>query len=59
MNPDLREVPTLSSLYCILGNVVSEHYARVGAIHHSRPLLLHDLNVALTLQLAGQTFPVQ
>lgn len=55
--PNLRKVPILSRLYCILGNVVPEQHARVGAVHHPHPLFLHGLHVALTLQLTSQTFP--
>lgn len=58
LEPDLREVPILSSLYGILGNVVSEYHARVGAVHHPHSLLLHSLHITLAFQLTSQTFPV-
>lgn len=58
LEPDLREVPILSSLYGILGNVVSEYHARVGAVHHPHSLLLHSLRITLAFQLTSQTFPV-
>lgn len=58
LEPDLREVPLLSSLYGILGNVVSEYHARVGAVHHPHSLLLHSLHITLAFQLTSQTFPV-
>lgn len=54
---DLREVSILCSLDCILGDVVPEYKARVGAVHHPHPLLQHGLHVALALQLQGQTLP--
>lgn len=54
---DLREVSILCSLDCILGDVVPEYKARVGAVHHPHPLLLHGLHVALALQLQSQTLP--
>lgn len=58
LEPDLREVPILSSLYGILGNVVSEYHTRVGAVHHPHSLLLHSLHITLAFQLTSQTFPV-
>ena len=55
--PDLREVSTLSSLNCILGNVVSEYHTWVAAVHHAHSLLLHGLHITLALQLSSQTLP--
>lgn len=57
-NPDLGEVSILGSFNCILGNVVPEDHARVGAIHHPHPLLLHSLHITLAFQLPSQTLPV-
>lgn len=55
---DLGEVAVLGGLDGILGDVVPEDEARVGAVHHPHPLLLHGPHVALALQLQGQTLPV-
>lgn len=55
---DLGEVSALGGLDGILGDVVPEDEARVGAVHHPHPLLLRRPHVALALQLQGQTLPV-
>lgn len=56
--PDLGEVSVLCGLDGILGDVVPEDEAWVGAVHHPHPLILHGPHVALALQLQGQTLPV-
>lgn len=55
---DLGEVSALGGLDGILGDVVPEDEAGVGAVHHPHPLLLRRQHVALALQLQGQTLPV-
>lgn len=54
----LREISLLGSLNCILGNVVSEHQTWVGAVHNPHSVIQDILDIALPLQLPGQTFPV-
>lgn len=54
---DLGEVSVLGGLDGVLGDVVPEYDARVGAVHHPHPLLPHGRRVALAFQLPSQTLP--
>ena len=56
-NPHLREVSGLRHLNGILGDVVPEHHAGVGAVHGAHPLLLRPPCVALPVEVPRQPLP--